>query len=152
VLGRDGRYHVKGGWQGGRGWQVNHSAINSTRADKYDYLLADTFMIENVQTALDAPGEYFFDDATRVLYLYPNATTNATTTTNAAEAPAPPSGTFVVVQLETLLSINATMKEPAANISITGLGVRDAADVVMQPWGALVSERLTDCMTEWVSE
>jgi len=25
-----GVQHVKGGWQGGRGWQVNASAINST--------------------------------------------------------------------------------------------------------------------------
>ena len=30
VTGRDGTEHVKGGWQGGRGWQVDHSKINST--------------------------------------------------------------------------------------------------------------------------
>eukprot|EP01043_Picozoa_sp_COSAG02_P029584 COSAG02_NODE_1848_length_10680_cov_53.675551_5_plen_486_part_00 len=37
---------VKGGWQGGRGWQVNHENINSTTDN---YLLAGKWMIENVR-------------------------------------------------------------------------------------------------------
>ena len=46
--------------QGGRGWQVNASAINSTRDDEHDYLVGQTkWMIENVKAALDAPGEVF---------------------------------------------------------------------------------------------
>lgn len=36
VTGGDGTLHVKGGWQGGRGWQVNASAINSTASDPHD--------------------------------------------------------------------------------------------------------------------
>ena len=46
--------HVKGGWQGGRGWQVNASAINST---EYEYLLAGQWMMENVMEALDSQNE-----------------------------------------------------------------------------------------------
>ena len=42
--------HVKGGWQGGRGWQVNGSAINNT--DEV-YFLAGKWMIENVFEASD---------------------------------------------------------------------------------------------------
>ena len=41
---------VKGGWQGGRGWQVNHANINSTTEN---YLLAGQWMIENVREAMD---------------------------------------------------------------------------------------------------
>lgn len=39
--------------QGGRGWQVNSSAINNTETEVY--LLASKWMIENVFEALDAP-------------------------------------------------------------------------------------------------
>ena len=41
---------VKGGWQGGRGWQVNHANIKSTTEN---YLLAGQWMIENVREAMD---------------------------------------------------------------------------------------------------
>ena len=51
--------HPKGGWQGGRGWQVNGSAINDTTTEVY--LLASKWMIENVWEALDVPNEWFFD-------------------------------------------------------------------------------------------
>ena len=53
--------HVKGGWQGGRGWQVNGSAINDTTSGPYPYLLASKWMIENVFEALDNPNEWFYD-------------------------------------------------------------------------------------------
>ena len=62
---------VKGGWQGARGWQVDHSKINSTSDN---YLLAGQWMIDNVREALDAPNEYFYDTAEHKLYLIPNAT------------------------------------------------------------------------------
>jgi len=45
---------VKGGWQGGRGWQVNHANINSTTEN---YLLAGQWMIENVREAMDGETE-----------------------------------------------------------------------------------------------
>ena len=123
VTGRDGKTkHVKGGWQGGRGWQVNASAINSTKDDPHDYLLADQWMIENVKEALDAPNEWWFDAKARKLYLIPNAT-------------AQPEGRFVAVQLQTLISVNATKAAPARNVTIQGISFRDAGDIVMEPWG-----------------
>ena len=125
VQGRYGGSHVKGGWQGGRGWQVNASMINGTADDKHDYLLADQWMIEGVLEALDTPGEYHYDADSKTLYLFPNSTG---TTPPATE-------NLVVVQLETLISINATMAAPAKDITVTGINLRDTADVTMEPWG-----------------
>ena len=71
---RNDRYgvkHVKGGWQGGRGWQVNATALNEPNGV---YLLAGKWMIENVWEALDYPNEWFFDQAESKLYMIPNAT------------------------------------------------------------------------------
>ncbi len=66
--------------------------------------------------------------APRNRYLYPNSTN--------ASNPSPPSaGELVAVQLETLVSIHSTMAQPARNITLTGVGVRDAADVTLKPWG-----------------
>lgn len=117
--------HVKGGWQGGRGWQVNHANMNNTPSEP-DYLLAGKWMIENVREALDAPNEWFFNTSTRELFLWPNGTANATS---------PPSLSYVAVRLQTLISINATKDAPARDITIQGLSFRDAADVTMEPWG-----------------
>ena len=50
-------------------------------------------------------------------------------------APPPPSMQLVATQLQTLISINATMAAPARDIKIRGVGFRDAADVTMEPWG-----------------
>ena len=44
--------HPKGGWQGGRGWQIrNASSINDTMAT--DYLVGGKWMVENFFEALD---------------------------------------------------------------------------------------------------
>lgn len=116
--------HVKGGWQGGRGWQVDGSKINSTDGD---YLLAGGWMLEGALELLDAPNEYFWDPATHTLFLWPNATTRS--------APTPPTGTFVVVNLHTLVNLNSTPGDPISNVTIEGLSFRDAADISMMPWG-----------------
>ena len=114
--------HVKGGWQGGRGWQVNGSAINETDGN---YLLAGKWMIENVFEALDIENEWFYDKSEQKLYLIPNGT-----------AAAPPADVqYVAVQLETLISINGTKAAPVTNITVQGITFRDAADITMNPWG-----------------
>lgn len=65
--------HVVGGWQGGRGWQVNAAAINATDTD--DYIVGGSgWQLENLIELLDVPNEYFYDAAARRLYLYPNET------------------------------------------------------------------------------
>jgi len=141
--------HVKGGWQGGRGWQVDGDCyadgklVNETCV----YLLANKWMIENVFEALDTPNEWFFDSAAHKLYLIPNATApdTAATAATAGEAEAlaggagaapPPANTeYVAVQLETLISVNGTKARPVKDVTIQGLTLRDAADITMNPWG-----------------
>jgi len=118
--------HPKGGWQGGRGWQINASAINETKGV---YLLAGKWMIENVFEALDVPNEWFFDAKNNKLYLIPNSTDPSNTK--------PPSKDqeYVAVLLETLVSINGTKAMPVKDITIQGITFRDAADITMNPWG-----------------
>ena len=126
VTGRDGAPHVKGGWQGGRGWQVNASAINSTKDDEHDYLLASQWMLENVFAALDTANEYYYNASERRLYLWPNATA----------ADGAPAGEFVAVKLETLIRVNGSSPDaPAVDVTLAGLRFRDAADITMEPWG-----------------
>jgi hypothetical protein len=121
----DGIEHPVGGWQGGRGWQINASAINDPKGN---YLLAGKWMIENVWEALDTQNEWFFDanaPGGPTLYLIPNVTSGP-----------PPKGVeLVAVQLDTLISINGTKAAPVKDVLISGITFRDAADVTMRPWG-----------------
>ena len=114
--------HVKGGWQGGRGWQVgNASAINETQGN---YLTAGGWRLENVLAALDEPNEFFFDEKNHKLYYWPNVTSG----------PPPADVQLVAANLQTLINVTATMANPAKDIVIDGLKFRDAADVIMEPW------------------
>jgi len=114
--------HVKGGWQGGRGWQVDASKINSSAGD---YLIAGQWMLEGALELLDAPNEYHWDSATHMLSLWPNSTSPS----------AAPDKTLVVVNLHTLLSLNASHTNPVTDVTIQGLRFRDGADISLLPWG-----------------
>jgi hypothetical protein len=74
--------------------------------------------------------EWFYDEAKQTLYLIPNAT---------ATGSAPPTEDYVAVVLETLISINGTKASPVKDITVQGISFRDAADIVMKPWGVPVS-------------
>ena len=133
VATRDGSTTVKGGWQGGRGWQVDHDAMHNATGPGYLHNQGK-WMIENVKEALDSPNEWWFDRVARKLYVFPNAT-SASSSGARGDAAAPPSNDLVAVVLDTLVSINATMAKPAKGITLQGVGLRDAADVTMKPWG-----------------
>lgn len=106
----------QGGWQGGRGWQIN----GSTGAIEPQ----PNFFVENVFEELDTPGEYFFDSAKRKLYLWFNGTG------------APPDGLrFVATAQRELLGVRGTAAEPASGITVRGLGFRDARETFSSPWG-----------------
>ena len=60
--------HVKGGWQGGRGWKVDHAEMNKPDGQ---YLIAGSWKIENAKELLDDANEYFFDTDAKKLYLWP---------------------------------------------------------------------------------
>jgi hypothetical protein len=47
--------HVKGGWQGGRGWDKQSPHLNASKEP--GYIVAGGWMVDNVKEALDAPNE-----------------------------------------------------------------------------------------------
>ena len=99
----------KGGFQGARG--QNSGA---------------EFFIENVMEELDAPSEWYYDQTTKMLYLFYNDTSKTS----------PPAGTtFVVPVLKTLLSVQATQQNPAKGITIRGIKFRDTAYTYLDPHG-----------------
>lgn len=117
----------KGGFQGGRNWcrcdQCTYAAhwcgqhqdppYNDTR------LISGTWLVENILTELDQPGEFFFDPSTKLLYLYPNSTkTDHTGLKNLRFA-----------LLETLIELKG-----AKDVKISKLGFRDSAATYMNEW------------------
>ena len=110
----------KGGFQGGRGWQVDgkSGAIDPT----------PEFFIENVFEELDMPGEWFFNRSTRRLYLFSNATA-------ASGDKAPPPTDLVVPTLHRLLTVTGSRDAPAGGVTLRGLGFRDSRITYMEPWG-----------------
>ena len=108
---------TKGGFQGGRGWQLNGKtgAIDPT----------PPFYIVNVFEELDIPNEFYFDAASKKLYIFWNET----------DASPPASVKFVVPTLRRLITVVGTQGKPAEDIAIRGLGFRDAHHTYMDPWG-----------------
>ena len=109
---------TKGGFQGGRGWQLNGTtgAIDPT----------PPFFIENVFEELDAPTEWYYDESQSKLYLYWNATSGT---------PPPTATQFVAPVLKRLVTIIGTKAAPVVGVTIQGIGIRDAAHTYMEPWG-----------------
>ena len=56
---------------------------------------------------------------------------------------APPSEGFVLTRLRTLLSMNGSAEKPIRNITITGVGFRDARATYMDPHGVPSGELFT---------
>ena len=99
----------KGGFQGARG----------------DYT-GNEIVVENVMEELDAPSEWFYDEDSRTLYFFYNATSGT----------APPSDTqFVITYMKTLLTIQGNMTDPVEDITIRGINFRDTAYTYMDPHG-----------------
>ena len=99
----------KGGYQGGHGANTG-----------------DEIVVENVMEELDSPNEWFYDEDSKTLYFFYNATSGTE----------PPSDSlYVVTQLKTLISINGSMSDPVQNITISGVNFRDTAYTYMDPHG-----------------
>ena len=95
----------KGGFQGARG-------------DK----AGGDFFIENVFEELDSPGEFFFNETTRDLFLFYNGTG------------APPAEASVVVpQTQILLKMVGTQWKPVMGVKHSGITYRAAAYTYMEP-------------------
>lgn len=107
----------QGGWQGGRGWQLNGTSGDITPNPP--------FFVENILEELDFPDEWFFDKKQSKLYYW-----------NPDDGPPARSTTFVATALKELIGIRGdAMEAPIRDISILGLCFRDARATFMEPWG-----------------
>lgn len=99
----------KGGFQGARGNEMG-----------------DEIVVENVMEELDALNEWFYDEDSRTLYFFYNASSGTE----------PPSDTlFVITTQKTLLLVQGNMTDPAEDITIRGINFRDTAYTYMDPHG-----------------
>lgn len=78
---------------------------------------------------LDSPGEYFFNETTKTLFVLPN-----TTETTAGSAAPPELDDLVVPILQQLVVATGTRAAPVRNVTISGVGFRDSAAVYEEQW------------------
>jgi len=84
----------------------------------------DEIYIENVFEELDAPGEWFFNETTQLLYLWHNA------------SGAPPSdGSISAATVKHLFNVTGTQAAPVTDVSFIGVGFRDTSYTFMDPHG-----------------
>ena len=95
---------------------------------------AEEFYISHVREELDTPNEFFLDRRTAKLLYMPNVTT-ATAAAGESAAVPPPSEGFVLTRLRTLLSINGTKQHSVKDVTIQGVGFRDARATYMDDHG-----------------
>ena len=148
----------KGGFHGGQPHMLDGIQKDGTVGGPDEFLPEGNFtnpldapsmggvMIQNLLAELDVEEEWYFNSSSRTLYFFPNRTlTNGT-------APTPPtekdSGKLAVVRLQNLLRIQGAGAgptavpgksagwNPARNITLRGLGLRDAGWTVLSPHGA----------------
>lgn len=87
---------------------------------------AGNFYIENVMEELDAPGEWYFNTSTFMLYAWYNATAGV----------APPSdGSIVAINDGDvgLINVSATQAAPLTGLTLQSVGFRDTANVFFAP-------------------
>lgn len=123
-----------GGWQGGRNWcscaQCSYAAPwCGDKESGDDRLISGSWYVENVKEELDVPGEFWYDEATQELFVWPNVT-HVT-----ARSMGPPSVEMVVPVLQTLIRFTGTAKSPVKGVTIQGVSFRDAAYTFMERFG-----------------
>lgn len=75
--------------------------------------------VENIFEELDSPGEFFFDDQTKILYYYPNGS-------------APQMG--IGSNLQTLVSIKGSMDDPVFNITLQNIVFAHTAPTYLEKY------------------
>jgi hypothetical protein len=105
-----------GGWQGSRGYGYGRDVS-----------------VENVREELDAPGEFFFDEATRELCVIPLAGGGG----GGGGGGAPPDASLVALGpgSKVLVNVSGSQAAPVVNVSFAGLVFRDAAATYLDPHG-----------------
>ncbi|MEI6351145.1 MAG: PDZ domain-containing protein [Verrucomicrobiota bacterium] len=111
ITGKDptGELTMEGGWQHNQpGWE------NSKRGG------ADVRFVENIFEELDAPGEWFLDRKSHILYYWP------------APGVEMKNATFEATRLRTLVELRGDEKNPVKNVVFRGLIFRNADRTMME--------------------
>ena len=79
-------------------------------------------VVENVYEELDTGAEFFFNESTQMLYVWPNASEpdGVNTSTAAGEAPPPELHDLVVPVLQQLIATTGTQASPVKDLTIEG--------------------------------
>lgn len=141
-VGNKGNLTLKGGWQENRGG-------NSDDPEFVGGYHTEFLFVENIFEELDAPGEYFFDTETRILYLIPEQGVDL----DKAEV--------VVAGIKELISIKGELNSPVRHIEFNGLTFEHTGHVFMEPYerilrgdwsiarlGALFFENTENCQIQ----
>ena len=120
TLTADDKY-PSGGWQGGRTLESCSAYNTSFEAP----LCSGPWFVSNVFQELDAPGEFFYDPATKRLFVFYNATSGTP----------PPSGWGLASpQLEVFFNMSGTPAAPVSDVVFAGLGFRDQRPAQLDRW------------------
>ena len=125
------------------GWgnvQFLIDAVNaSSRAIKFAYGgfqhgrsgSASLHWIENVKELLDAPGEWYLDEPTQKLYLWPNATTSTSSSSSSPRSKVAVAMSGAV--LESVVVVNGSRTSPVRDVSFHGIGFGHTAPTYLAP-------------------
>ena len=86
----------------------------------------EDFFVDHIKEELDAPREFFFEQATQKLWYFHNAT---------AGTPPPPSWTWEVPALQVLINVSGSPSAPAAGITFSGITFTGAAATYLSAHG-----------------
>eukprot|EP00462_Mataza_sp_D1_P009108 CAMPEP_0175150124 /NCGR_PEP_ID=MMETSP0087-20121206/17670_1 /TAXON_ID=136419 /ORGANISM="Unknown Unknown, Strain D1" /LENGTH=775 /DNA_ID=CAMNT_0016435983 /DNA_START=250 /DNA_END=2577 /DNA_ORIENTATION=- len=103
-----------GGQQTGRGFHADNKSAP---------IQGEQWRVENVIELLDQAEEFYFSKQDRKLFLFYNGTGS------------PSQQQWVVPVLKTIFSARGSQQKPIKNVSIRGIGFRDAAYDYMDEWG-----------------
>eukprot|EP01051_Picozoa_sp_SAG22_P018142 SAG22_NODE_2971_length_2059_cov_1.261735_1_plen_285_part_00 len=93
--------------------------------------LARRFYFSHIKEELDAANEFWLDRAGAKLLYIPNATSGGSGGEGGAGGGPPPADGFALTRVRTLLSVNGSKTAPVTNVTVRGIGFRDARATYM---------------------
>ncbi|MDP8244155.1 MAG: right-handed parallel beta-helix repeat-containing protein [Candidatus Hinthialibacter antarcticus] len=114
----DDSLQLRGGWQENRGGGFDDHYRGGYHKDH--------LFVENIQEELDAPGEWFYDGASSMLYVIPRNDDDLN------------SATVIATRLHELIQLQGTEDSPIKNIHFKNLKFQYTSRIFMQPYERLL--------------